>query len=247
MAVSAAVGIALGGCGSAPLDALTIDPSSLLRDLVAHFSFDASSGTAVPDSSGNGHHGVLTRGAWIPSGRFDGALSIASGDSVAVADFPQATASWTVSLWIRISAPNLAANTSDWSTILSTETQYAGGWEIHLDNRPEYQRFDAAYWAGATVGDYVRVFCACTEADRWIHLTTVWDAAAAKLTFFRDGEVTDEVPMPSPIQTGDTTLYLGRWNQPGRNLAADIDDVAIWRRALQPIEITSLSMRSPGH
>lgn len=246
MAVSAAVVITLGGCNSAPLDALTIDPSSLSRDLVAHWSFDASNGTTVPDSSGNGHHGALTRGTWIPAGRFDGALSLDSGDFVAVADFPQATASWTVSLWIRLSEANLAANTSDWSTILSTETQYDGGWEIHLDNRPEYQRFDAAYWAGTTVGDYVRVFCACIESDRWIHLTTVWDAAVAKMFFLRDGEVMHQVPMPSPIQTGDTTLYLGRWKEAGRNLAADIDDVAIWRRALQPLEIAELSVRSPG-
>lgn len=245
--VTAAVGTALVGCRSTPLDAVTIDPSSLSRDLVAHWAFDATGGTSVPDSSGNGHHGVLTAGTWISSGRFEGALSLSSGDYVAVEDFPQATASWTVSLWTRVSEANLAASTGDWSTILSTETQYEGGWEIHLDNRPEYQRFDAAYWAGATVGDYVRVFCACIESGRWIHLTTVWDAAAAKMTLFLDGETVDEVPMPSPIQTGDTTLYLGRWSQAGRNLAADVDDVAIWRRALQPLEIATLSLRPPGN
>jgi hypothetical protein len=246
VAVAAVAGVALMGCRGAPLDALTIDPSSLSRDLVAHWTFDATGGTTVPDSSGNGYHGVVTGGTWISSGRFEGAISLASGDSVAVADFPQATASWTVSLWTRASAANLAASTSDWSTILSTEIQFAGGWEIHLDNRPEYQRFDTAYWAGATIDDYVRVFCPCIEPDRWIHLTTVWDAVAAKMTLFRDDELVDEVPMPSPIQTGDTTLYLGRWNQAGRYLAGDIDDVAIWRRALQLPEIARLSLGPPG-
>jgi hypothetical protein len=241
----AAVGVALLGCRSEPLDALTIDPGSLALDLVAHWRFDATSGTTVADGSGNGHPGVLTGGSWIPSGRFDGALSLASGDSVAVADFPQATASWTVSLWTRISTANLAANTSDWSTILSTENQFAGGWEIHLDNRPEYQRFDAAYWPGAAGGDYVRVFCACIEPDRWIHLTTVWDGAAAQMKLFRDRELMDQVTMPSPIQTGDTVLYMGRWSQAGRNLAADVDDVAVWRRALHPLEIASLSLAPP--
>ena len=59
-------------------------------------------------------------------------------------------------------------------------------------------------------------------------------------------QLVHEVRMPSPIQTGDKTLYLGRWNQPGRNLAADIDDFAIWRRALQPAEIAMLSQGPPG-
>jgi hypothetical protein len=224
---------------------LTIDPSILSHDLVAHWTFDAS-GPNVADSSGNGHHGVLTGGAPISSGHFQGALSLASGDSVAVAGFPPATAGWTVSLWIRLSAADLAASTSDWSTIISTENQFAGGWEIHLDNRPESQRFDAAYWPGATIGEYVRVFCACIEPGSWTHLTTVWDGAAAKMTLFRDGERADEVAMPSAIQTGDTTLYLGRWNQAGRHLTGDLDDVAIWRRALQPPEIASLSLSPPG-
>ncbi|MFL5303962.1 MAG: LamG domain-containing protein [Polyangia bacterium] len=239
-------GLGLGGCESVPLDALTIDPGSLSRDLVAHWTFDATGGTNVADSSGNGYEGTLTGGTWISSGRFSGALSLASGDSVAVAGFPQAAASWTVSVWLRMSAAELAASTADFSMIISTELQYAGGWEIALDNRPSYQRFDASYFAGATVNDYVRTVCACIEADRWIHLTSVWDGAAEKLTLYRDAQAVDEVAMPSPIQTGNAALYMGKWTQSGRHLAADIDDFAIWRRALQGPEIAALSRNPPA-
>jgi hypothetical protein len=121
---------------------------------------------------------------------------------------------------------------------------FAGGWQIHLDNRPNYQRFDAAYWAGTTVNDYVVVFCACIDADRWIHLTVVWDGD--EMTLYRDDEAVDQLPMPIPILTGDTTLYMGRWNQDGRSFVGDIDDFAVWRRALAPPEIAALSRRSPG-
>jgi hypothetical protein len=238
-------GVALAGCGSLPLDALTIDPESLSRDLVAHWTFDATTGMDVADSSGNGYHGTLTGGTWIPSGRFGGALSLASGDSVAVPGFPQAAANWTVSVWIRTSAAELAASTADFSTILSAELQYAGGWEINLDNRPNYRQFDAAYWAGATINDYVGAVCGCFDPDRWIHLTSVWNDAAGKLTLYRDDQVVDEVAMPSPIQTGATTLFMGKWTQPGRHLAGDIDDFAIWRRALRPPEIAALSQKPP--
>src|SRR3954469_21521586 len=88
--------LACVGCGSAPLDLVTIDPDSLKNQLVAHWAFDEGTGTAVRDSSGNGHDGVLSGGAWVAEGRFGRGLSLASGNSVAVAGFPQATASWTV-------------------------------------------------------------------------------------------------------------------------------------------------------
>src|SRR5207244_2926867 len=99
------------GCGSAPLDVVIIDPASLTRDLVAHWPFDEGTGANVGDSSGNGHDGVLTGGTWLASGRFGGALALAAGNSVAVAGFPQATASWTVSVWTRSSVADLAAST----------------------------------------------------------------------------------------------------------------------------------------
>ena len=149
-------------------------------------------------------------------------------------------------MWIRTSAAELAAaSTADFSTIISTELQYTGGWEMNLDNRPAYRGFDAAYWAGATINDYVGAVCTCFDTDRWIHLTSVWNGAARKLTLYRDDQVVDEAAMPSPIQTGATTLSIAKWTQLGRHLAADIDDFAIWRRALRPPEIAALSLMPP--
>ena len=104
-----AVSGALIGCGKAPLDAITLDPATLTSDLVAHWTFDDGGGTVVRDQSGSGHDGVLTGGAWITAGRFGGALALASGDSVAVPNFPQATSNWTVSVWTKTSAAELAA------------------------------------------------------------------------------------------------------------------------------------------
>jgi hypothetical protein len=244
-AVIAAVS-ALIGCGKAPLNAVVLDPATLTSDLVAHWTFDDGGGTVVRDQSGNGHDGVLTGGTWIAAGRFGGALSVASGDSVAVANFPQATSNWTVSVWTRSSAADLAVSSSDLSTVISTETVFAGGWQIHLDNRPNYRRFDAAYWAGPNTTDYVQTLCACIEPDRWIHLTAVWDASVAKVTLYLDDQAVDDAPMPTAILTGDSTLYMGTWNMFNRFLVGAIDDFAIWGRALRPTEIAAISRRSPG-
>jgi len=239
---------ALAACGSAPLDATALDPTSLAGDLVAHWKFDDGAGVTAADSSGNGHDGVLAGGTWIPSGRFGGALELAYGDYVSVADFPQATASWTVSVWSRSSPAALAQITTTLSTIISTETVFAGGWQMHIDNEPNKQWFDAAYWAGATVNNYVVLFCSCIVPDGWVHLTTVWDAASAKMTLYRDDQVADQQPMPSPILSGDTTLYMGTWNgaDTPRFLVGDIDDFAVWSRALAPQEIAALSHHSPA-
>lgn len=243
LAALAACGVALQGCGATPVDAVAIDPRSVARDLVAHWSFDATAGTTLADDSGNGLNGTLTGGTWIPSGRFGGALRFAAGDHVTVLGFPQAAASWTVSFWIRSSAADLAASMADWSTIISAETVFVGGWQVYLDNRPGFQRFDAAYWGGAALNDYVLTSCACIEADRWIHLTTVWDGEAAEMRFYRDDRVASRTSMPIPILPGDTTLYMGTWNMGARTLVGELDDIAIWRRVLQPAEIAAISER----
>jgi len=244
-ALAVAVAVAVAGCRDVPLDAVAIDPGTLSSDLVAHWAFDQTTGP-VADSSGNHHDGVLTGGSWLSDGQFGGALRLTAGDHVAVAGFPPATASWTVSVWMRASATDLAASTSDLATVISAETQFSGGWQINNDNRADQQRFLAAYWPGAAGNDYVRVYCSCVEADRWIHLTAVWDAERATVSLYRDEQRVGQARMPSRISPGDTTLYMGTWNQLNRFFVGDIDDFAVWRRALQPIEIATLSREPPG-
>jgi len=240
-------GSTLAGCDAFSLDAVSIDPSSLMVDLVAHWAFDQTSGMTVPDSSGNHHDGVVTGGSWVEDGPFGDALRLpTAGDRVTVTGFPQGTASWTVSVWTRASAADLAASTSDLAPIISAETLHAGGWQINLDGRDGQQRFLAAYWVGGSVNDYVRVYCSCVEADRWVHLTAVWDGERAMVSLYQDEQRVGQERMPSPIATGDMTLYMGSWNQLNRFFVGDLDDFAIWRRALQPAEIASLSRQPPG-
>jgi Concanavalin A-like lectin/glucanases superfamily len=242
----AAVVAAAAGCGAAPLDAVTVNPQSLTTGLVAHWTFDDGSGSAVADSSGNGLDGALTGGTWTTAGRFGGALTLASGDYVTVPNFPQATPGWTVSVWTETSRAQLQADTSDTATILSTEEVFAGGWQLHLDNRPGYKRYDAAYWAGSTVNDYEVLFCNCISENRWIHLTAVFDDQASTFTLYQDDVVVDHTSLPTPILTGDSTLLMGTWNMGERFLAATVDDFAIWSRALDAGEIATISQQPPG-
>jgi hypothetical protein len=239
--------VVAAGCGASPLDAVTVNPHSLTMGLVAHWTFDEGSGSVVGDSSGNGLAGSLTGGTWTTAGHFGGALALALGDSVTVPNFPQATPSWTVSVWTETSRGQLQADSGDTATILSTEVVFAGGWQLHLDNRSGYQRYDAAYWAGSTVNDYEVLFCDCINENRWIHLTAVFDDAASTFTLYQDDRVVDHSSLPTPILMGDSTLYMGTWNMGERFLAATLDDFAIWNRALDDGEIATLSQQPPGN
>jgi hypothetical protein len=233
------------GCGAAPIDAVTLDSRGLARDIVAHWPFDDVTGTAVVDRSGNHHDGQLIGGAWVPRGRFGGALRLGFGDNITVPTFPQATPSWTVSVWLQVTAADLAADAADLSTLLSAEQVFAGGWQVHLDNRPGFGTLDVAYWAGPPVEDYVVLSCKCIVVDQWIHLTATFDSVAHTATLYRDTTVAAAAIMPADILPGDSTLYIGRWNQNARYLAGTIDDFAIWSRALTADEVATLAIQPP--
>jgi hypothetical protein len=233
------------GCGEAPLDAVGLPPTVLADGLVAHWALDEGGGTIARDTSGNGHDGQLGGGTWIADGRFGGGLRLAAGDSLTVADLPAATPNWSVSVWIRLSDQQLAADSDTFTEILSTENVGSAGWQINIDKRLAQPRFVFSYWAPPLMG-YVGTECSCVDAGAWLHLAAVVDVAANRLTLYRDGAVADQATRPSDILPGDSTLYFGHWNMGGRLLNGDLDDIAIWQRALTSEEIAALTTQSPS-
>ena len=233
------------GCGEAALDAVGLPPRVLADGLVAHWAFDDGGGTIASDSSGNGHDGQLTGGTWIDQARFGGGLRLTASDALTVPDFPAATPSWSVSLWIRLSDDQLAANSDTWTELLSTENIGAAGWQINIDKRLAEPRFVFSYWAPPLMG-YVGTECSCVDTGAWLHLAAVVDVDSNRLTLYRDGAVVDQTTRPSDILPGDSTLYFGRWNMGGRLLNGDLDDVAVWQRALTAEDITALTTRPPS-
>jgi hypothetical protein len=235
-------------CGETRLDAVRLPPQAGQKELgdslVAHWALDDARGEIALDDSGNGRDGVVSGGAWISDGRFGGALRLTPGDAVAVASFPNAAPNFTVATWIRLSSEQLALNDDTWVAILSTENFADGGWQLNIDNRLARPRFDFAYWAPPLMG-YLFVECECVELDRWIHLAAVVDVETDRVTLYKDGSIGDEETRPSDIPAGDSTLYFGRWNMGERLLSGDLDDVAIWNRALTAQEVAALGELPP--
>ena len=240
--VPAAV-LCLLSCRAAPMDAIGPPPRDLADSLLAHWTFDEGSGNIALDDAGNRHDGRLTGGTWITDGRFGGGLRLATNESVAVPNFPAATSNWSVSVWIRMS-PDQLEGIRTIGTVLTTENYEANGWELNVERTPAPTTFVFSYWS-PPLDDYLHTECPCVETNAWVHLAAVADDGTNHVTLYVNGAARDQQDKVSAIVPGDTTLYFGRWNMDGRFLSGDLDDIAIWERALAVSEIVALSSESP--
>jgi hypothetical protein len=143
-----------------------------------------------------------------------------------------------------LSDEQLAVNSETFTTILSTETLTAGGWEVNLDRQLAQPRFVFSYWA-PPLTNYIGTECSCVKPGGWHHIAAVVDANADRISLYSDGTVTDQATRPSDIPPGDSTLRFAQWNMSGRLFTGDLDDVVIWRRALTAQEIAAMIDRSP--
>lgn len=223
-------------CAPDRLDALGLLPGTLDTGLVAHWSCDETEGDVLHDSSGNGRDGVVIGGTWV-QGRLGGALSFRRGDYVSVPSFPNASPSWSISLWVRVPEAELGYG---YASVITTEDALVGGWEVNLTDAPGELRYHFGYFTGPGAYEYAYHDCRCLQPDRWAHLAVVVDGSAMTLSFYLDGILESRTAIARTILPGSPTLYLGRWAGSDRLFAGQLDDVAIYGRALAAAEVAAL-------
>ncbi len=233
----------LGACKAEPLEVIVIDPATLDDGLVAHWTFDEGSGAVVHDHSGNGHDGQLTGGTWLTTGRFGGALHIEDGAFVSVGNFPNGTASWSVAAWVRLT--DATPSTEQYKTVLSTELEGFGGWEMNINRSMVQPGAHFGYWEGAALANYYRVTCYCMAFGEWTHVAASLDGEAGTLSLYVGGVLGASMPVTQPILPGNATLFMGKWAGLGRLLVGDLDDTLVYSRALFPAEVAELAQMSP--
>ncbi|WP_438032469.1 RICIN domain-containing protein [Sorangium sp. So ce204] len=239
--LAAVASLGLAACEQGPIDAVELTPTTLTQGMVAYWTFDEGEGTIVTDGSGNRRDGELTGGTWVEGGRFGQALHLDEGEFMTVGDFPNATSSWTVSAWVRALADGPPANDT-LRTVISTED--TGGWELNIDYDGEARGMDFGFWKGPEISDDHRLRCSCLELQRWTHAAAVVDGEGLSMSLYIDGRLYRTEPIERTISPGSTSLYVGRWPQEGRLLVGDVDDIAIYSRALVPAEIAELSQHA---
>jgi hypothetical protein len=235
-ALAVTLAIAAGAaCTPGPVGVATLPSDTLADGLVGHWRFDEGVGTVAHDSSGNARDATLfgTGWSWI-AGRFGGGAHFGGIDQATVAAFPAATASFTVSAWVRVASSELTG--APITAALSTENGF-GGWSLNVGVTvmPSY---GFGYPTGPT--DRAVALCTCLVPDTWSHVAAVVDSGST-LTMYVNGAPQTPVPVAGAIPLGDATLYMARWYAPGRNLTGALDDVAIYSRALVAEEIALLA------
>ncbi|WP_437737199.1 RICIN domain-containing protein [Sorangium sp. So ce1335] len=238
--LAAVASLGLAACAKGPLDAVELTPT-LAQGLVAYWTFDEGQGTTVTDRSGNGRDGALTGGTWVEDGRFGQALHFDEGEFMTVGEFPNATPSWTVSAWVRVLTDAPPADDT-LRTVISTES--SGGWELDIDYDGEAPGIHFGLWKGPELSDHHRLLCSCLELQRWTHAAGVVDGEALTMSLYIDGRLHSTEPIDRTTSPGATSLYVGRRPQEGRLLVGDVDDIAIYSRALVPAEIAELFQHS---
>jgi hypothetical protein len=234
------------GCSSLPIDAVKLEPATLNQGLIAHWRFDEVAGNTAYDTSGNRRDGVLTGGTWLSDGRFNGALRLGNGEFVTVNPFPDATVKFSVSAWVRIL--QYTQDNSDlgqWGTIVSTELGSTGGWEVNVNHNDPSPVLNFGLWKGPNQGDYDAANCACLELDRWTEVVAVVESDLSKLSFFVDGQLRSVSIVSRGILPGSPSLTIGQWPYGARFLNGDVDDIAVWNRALVAGEVAKLNLQPP--
>jgi Concanavalin A-like lectin/glucanases superfamily len=237
---------ALCGCSSDYLQAVELEGPTLSRQLLAHWGFDDEAGTVAHDDSGNKRDGQLTGGTWLPDGQFTGALRLNDGEYVSVPRFPDVVSGFTVSAWVRLTSyQQTPPNDNQWTTVVSTEL--SGGWEINVDHIEAEPQLHFGFWKGPAAGDYVSKTCAVVSRGKWNQMAGVVDPSTTEPTFtvYLNGKQCFQTTTPYRIVPGSPTLMIGQWPRGGRFLVGDVDDIAVWGRALAPDEVALLTQAPP--
>ena len=241
VAGAACVATAPIACGTHPLDAIT--STTPTEGLLAHYTFDEGTGTTVVDHSVNRHDGVLTGGTWISGGKFGGAIHLGGSDFITVDGFPYAPSSFSVSAWVR----SVNSPVDGLETVLSTEIVFDAGWQLNLDKIDAGMLAQFAYWdsLNGDGGGYVHYECLCVQPNVWTHVVSVVDDSDHTLKVYVSGTLTNTQSAPHAILHGTPALFMGTWSGGQRFLVGDIDDVAIYGRALTPAEVAELEQHVP--
>ncbi|WP_300687948.1 LamG-like jellyroll fold domain-containing protein [Chryseobacterium sp.] len=82
--------------------------------------------------------------------------------------------------------------------------------------------------------------------NTWYHVAVTYDAAAATLKLYKDGQLVSTNTDVDPVEGGNM-VRLGAFNDAVNSFTGTMDEVRIWNRALSPGEITNhMNCELPG-
>ena len=206
--------------------------------LVAHYKFDEGSGTTALDSAGGDQNATQNQGTigWTGSGKIGGALDLPGTASLQAADAIGAGATaYTISLWVNMDdTPGYDGIYSARSENMGINVEGGSSANLHGDFRYDNHPGGGSQGVDSANGSLV--------VGTWHHMAITW-AADKSGSIYLDGLNVGSQPASSAaIYDG----HLSTWNigdDPccgGRELNAQLDDLAVWDEKLSDADILAI-------
>ncbi len=215
----------------------------LSNGLVGYWKMDENTGTSASDASGNSNTLTLSTSSWT-TGKYGTSWSGSGSSYLSRADDSDFdftnTDELTISLWYKTSS---TTNAADYLV-----TKYSLGSDLGY-----YLSFDGSSGTLSFItGDGLNFDSVSTSADvydaQWHHVSVV-KKGTTDMRLYLDGvlQSTDSSITSGDFSTG-TLLYVGDINGLGGGNAFNgtIDELRIYRRALNPTDVSALYNFAPG-
>ena len=203
--------------------------------LLAHWTFDESSGTTAADSSGNGLTATTTASTtWIAgvsgTAANDPKFTLSDSSSLALAD---GNTAFTISLWA-------STTTSDNYAVLA-------GFEGTGGAGDRYAIKTSGGNIEATIGGAIAVANLPTTSNgNWIHIVAVNDPAAGNSRVYVNGVQSGDDGSVINLSSSSSEWTMGTyWNSNGYDYTGALDDVQVYDAALTSAEVAFLNS-NPG-
>jgi hypothetical protein len=213
------------------------------RPPVAAWTLDEQSGTALADSTGNGHPATLAGGTLGRPGRVVGGTTgvgfngSSNNYASAGAGLVPVNASFSVAAWVRLT------DTAESRTAVAVDGSRASGFYLKYSKTDNAWSFDLA--ASDTDGATLTRVSATTPArsGTWTHLVGTYDAATRQAILYVNGREARALTVPPTWNpTGPLTIGRARWDgKPDDFWVGDIADVRMWDRRIYPTEIAEIA------
>ncbi|MDC0049930.1 hypothetical protein OAL09_11390, partial [Verrucomicrobia bacterium] len=213
-------------------DPLVVTAIAFETNLVSYWPLDSDFDDAQAENHGVEEGGPIE----FQTGKFDGSVYLNGSQSIEITGdentFDFAGESFTVSAWYTAEAIN-----KSWQCLVAKGE--GNGWRVHRrggDNPPEMT------FTGGN-GDVDRHNVAMTvggDPETWHHVAGVTDSSTQEEILYLDGEEVARKAGATLQDRGNPMRIGDNPDARNRNWQGKVDDVAVWGRALSPIEIAEI-------
>ncbi len=206
-------------------------PSNLQQGLVGYWPF---CGNAL-DESGNGNHGTVN-GAMLTADRFGNAGSAYGfdgvNDNITIQNslLPNTASDYTISTWAN------AETFSGGSVVLTDRFGGSYAYKYGLGILP-----DSSYYANIydSVIENIAKSMFKAKSNVWVNMTSSYNSLSNSIKLFINGLLIDSVIRTAAWNNVSNPTVIGQYVGPisSNYFHGQLDDIAIWNRALTPQEI----------